>query len=81
MLIGLPFLAAAFDPKVIGTLADSLFQVVHDGPPFAVGWSPPSRLDPSEKAGGHYAAGFPQATAGPAVRFRRFVKESIGLDS
>ena len=53
---------------------------MHDDPPFMVGWSPPKRLAPSEKAGGRYAAGLPEATAGPAVRFRRFMGESIGLD-
>lgn len=41
---------------------------------------PPSRPRPSEKASGHYAAGFPQAAAGPVVRFRRFVRRSMGLD-
>jgi hypothetical protein len=59
MTFGMTILTAAIDPNLIGALANSLFNILH----LFCSVETPATI---ERAGGRYAAGSAEATAGPA---------------
>ena len=75
MKLGASIITTTVDPKLVGALADCLFDVRHHSSPLL---DEPSGHVSLEMAGGRYAAGLPNDCQ--LFWFRRFVNESMSLD-